>query len=178
MVAVPILAPVTCGWMIGVVCPAGMVTVGAERLTLAGSLLTSAMVTDEEGADDKLTFRATAWPSVRLKLAGTLTLPAGSTVTLNVVSAMFAPLAWITAVPATPLVTATFALVAPAAKITAGGTVATFVLLEVKLMVRPPEGAAADRFSTAFTVAAPVMVRVGGTKVMVAVTCTAWDAAV
>ena len=91
MVAVPILTPVTCGWMSGVVCPAGMVTVD-EMLTLAGSLLTSVMVTGDEGADDKLTFRAADWPRTRLKLAGTLT-PPGRTVTLVVASGMFVPLA-------------------------------------------------------------------------------------
>lgn len=76
--------------------------------------------------------------------------------------------------PGVPLVTATFALAAPAGKVTVSGTVATLGLLELKLMVRPPEGAAAERFSTAFTVADPVMVRVGGAKLIVAVICTAW----
>ena len=168
MVAVPILTPVTCGWMNGVVCPAGMVTVDEEMLTLDGSLLTSVMVTVDEGADVKLTFRATDWPRTRLKLAGTLTLPAGRTVTPNVASAMFVPLAWITVVPGVPLVTATFALATPAGKVTVGGTLAAPGLLELRVMVRPVDGAAAERFSTAFTVAAPVIVRVGGTKATVA----------
>ena len=178
MVAVPILTPVTCGWMNGVVCPAGMVTVNEEMLTLAGSLLTSVMVTGDEGADVKLTFRATDWPRTGLKLAGTLTLPAGRTVTLVVASAMFVPLAWITAEPGVRLVTGTFTVVAFAAKVTVGGTLATLGLLELRAMVRPPDGAAAERFSTAFTVAAPVIVMLGCAKVTVAVTRTAWVAAV
>ena len=177
MVAVPILTPVTCGWMTGVVCPAGMVT-NAGMLTLAGSLLTSVTVTGDEGADDKLTFRATDWPRTRLRLAGTLTLPPGRTVTLVVASGMLVPLAWITEEPGVPLVTGTFALAAPAGKVTVSGTVATLGLLELKLMVRPPEGAAAERFSAAFTVTAPVMVTLGCAKLTVAVICTAWVAAV
>jgi hypothetical protein len=108
MVAVPILAPVTCGWMNGVVCPAGMVTVGEEMLTLDGSLLTSVIVTDDEGADDKLTFKGTDCPRPGLKVAGTFTLPAGRMVKVKVASAMFVPLAWITAVPGVPVVSGTF----------------------------------------------------------------------
>ena len=168
MVAVPIFTPVTCGWINGVVCPAGMVTVNEDMLTLAGSLLTSVTVTGDEGADDKLTFRATYWPRTRLRLAGTLTLPPGRTVTLVVASGMLVPLAWITEEPGVPLVTGTFALAAPAGKVTVGGTLATPGLLELRVMVRPVDGAAAERFSTAFTVAAPVIVRVGGTKATVA----------
>lgn len=172
------MAPVTCGWMNGVVCPAGMVTVDAEMLTLAGSLLTSVTVTGDEGADDKLTAKATDWPRTGLKLAGTLTLPAGRTVTLVVAPEMFVPLAWITAEPGVPLVTGTFTLVAFGGKVTVGGTVATFVLLELKLMVSPPDGAGAERLSATLNVAAPVIVTLGCAKLIVAVTCTAWVAAV
>ena len=38
MVAEPMLTPVTCGCTGGVVCPAAMVTVVGEMLTLLGSL--------------------------------------------------------------------------------------------------------------------------------------------
>jgi hypothetical protein len=112
------------------------------------------------------------------KVAGTLMLPADTTVTLVVASAMFVPLAWITAEPGDTLVTGTSTVVAFAAKVTVDGTLATPGLLEFKAMVRPPDGAAAERFSTAFTVAAPVIVMLGCAKLTVAVTRTAWVAAV
>ena len=50
---------------------------------------------------------------------------------------------------ATP-VTGTVTLVVPARKVTDAGTVATPVLSEIKLMVCPPAGAGADRFSVRF----------------------------
>ena len=80
--------------------------------------------------------------------------------------------------PGVPPVTATFALATPAGKVTVGGTLATLGLLELRVMVRPVDGAAAERFSTAFAVAAPVMVTLGWAKLTVAVICTARLAAV
>ena len=65
-----------------------------------------------------------------------------------------------------------------AAKFTVAGTVATLVLLELRLMVRPPAGAGADRFKVRFCVAVPVMVRLVGEKLALAVTCTLWLAEV
>lgn len=50
---------------------------------------------------------------------------------------------------------------------------ATPVLLELKLIVKPPPDAAAERLSVRFCVVAPVMVRFGCVKAMVALTCTA-----
>ena len=55
---------------------------------------------------------------------------------------------------------------------------ATLGVLELRLTVSPPAGAAPERLSTAVTGAAPVIVRVGGTKATVAKICTAWLAAV
>ena len=77
--------------------------------------------------------------------------PALTTVTLAVVSAMFGEeLACTVAVPGATPVTATVALVALAAIVTVAGTVATPVLLELRLKVTPPVGAGADRFSVRF----------------------------
>jgi hypothetical protein len=47
------------------------------------------------------------------------------------------------------------------------------MLLELKLIVKPPAGAAAERLSVRFCVTAPVMVRLGCGKAIVAPTCTA-----
>ena len=77
-------------------------------------------------------------------------------------------------VPGATPVTATIALVALAAKLTVAGTVAAPVLLELKLMVKPPAGAGADRFRVRFCVAVPVIVRLVGEKLAVAATCTLW----
>ena len=76
------------------------------------------------------------------------------------------------AVPGATLVTATLTLVALAVKFSVEGTVATPVLLELRLIVKPPAGAGADRFNVKFCVAIPAMVRLAGEKVAVAVTCT------
>ena len=76
------------------------------------------------------------------------------------------------AVPGATLVTATLTLVALAAKFTVEGTVATPVLLELKLIVKPPAGAGADRFNVKFCVSVPTIVRVAGAKLAVALTFT------
>ena len=87
-------------------------------------------------------------------------------------SAIFgALLAWIVAVPAPTAVTGTVVVFAPATKLTVAGTVATAVLLELRLMVTPPKGASADSVSVRFCVP-PVKVMLGGVKATVAVTCT------
>src|SRR5208283_3101347 len=78
---------------------------------------------------------------------------------------------------ATP-VTCTFAVVAPAPNVTVAGTVATLVLLELRVMVRPLDGAGADRVSVKVCVTAPLMVKVEGTKLAVAFTWTACVVAV
>ena len=62
--------------------------------------------------------------------------------------------------------------VEPAAKVAVAGTVATPVLLELRLTVTPPVGAGADRFSVTFWVTRPVMVKLASEKLAVAVTCT------
>jgi hypothetical protein len=81
-------------------------------------------------------------------------------------------LAWITVVPRVSAVTGTFAVVAPAAKVTVAGVVATRVLLELTLTVTPPVGAAELKVSVRFWVFGPAIVTVGGVKLTVAFTCT------
>ena len=166
----PKLTPFTWGCAAGVVAPAAMATL-AVTVTLDGSELVSAMVTPPAGAGvAKLTGNAADWPNPNATgLAGSVIEP-GVTVTLAVASAIFGgALAWITADPPPTPVTGTIALVEFAAKVTDGGTVATPVLLELRLTFRAV-GAGAARFSVRFCVAPPRMVTVPGGKLIVSVT--------
>ena len=174
------MTPVTCGCVAGVVCPAAIVTVVGEIVTLAVSLLDKATVTPPAGAAaGNVTANAAVWLGPTVTFDGRPIVPALTTVTLAVVSAMFGrELAWIVVVPGVTLVTGTVALVALAAIVTVAGTVATLALLELKLKIMPPAGAGADKFSVRFWVAIPVMVVVLGDKLAVAVTCTVWLAEV
>jgi hypothetical protein len=89
-----------------------------------------------------------------------------------VLSAIFGELlAWIVAVPGPTAVTGTVVVFAPATKLTVAGTVATAVLLELRLMMTPPKGASADSVSVRFCVP-PLRVMLGGVNTTVAVTCT------
>ena len=104
---------------------------------------------------------------------GSPILPALCTVMLAVVSAIFGDrLAWITALPNASDVTGTDALVAPAVIVSVAGTVAMAVLLELRLRVRPPVGAGADRFNVRFCVMNPLIVMLDGVKLAVAFTWT------
>jgi hypothetical protein len=67
-------------------------------------------------------------------------------------------------------VTATVALVAFAGKVTVAGTVATAVLVELRLTVSPAAGAATERFKVRFCVAVPVIASVVGEKLRDTVT--------
>ena len=55
------------------------------------------------------------------------------------------------------------------------GTVAVAGVPELRLITRPPAGAAADRVSVRFCVLNPEMVRGLGVKLTVAFTCTATE---
>jgi hypothetical protein len=174
MLADPILTPVIVGCWVGADAPCAMETLDAEIVTFEGSVLASATVTAESAGADKVTGNGMVWPNPTLGLDGRLIGPKISIVTLAVTSAMFGRLlAWIKAEPAATPVTGTLVLVAPGPKATVSGTVATPVLLELKLIVKPLAGAAAERVSVRFCVIVPVMVRLGSVKAMVALTCTA-----
>ena len=75
---------------------------------------------------------------------------------------------------ATP-VTGTLTVVAPAMKVTVVGTVAVAGVPELRLIMIPPAGAAADKVSVRFCVLNPEMVRGLGVKLTVAFTCTATE---
>lgn len=74
--------------------------------------------------------------------------------------------------PAEMLVTGTLTVVEPPMMVVLAGTVATPVLLELRLTITPPVGAGDERFSVKFCVVIPLIVRVGGVKLSDAVTCT------
>jgi hypothetical protein len=48
------------------------------------------------------------------------------------------------------------------------------VLLELRLIVKPPAGAGAERFNVRFCAVKPVIVRVFGEKLALAATCMLW----
>jgi hypothetical protein len=132
--------------MAGVVAPAAMKTL-AGAVTFDVSLLVRITVTPPAGADcDSVTVNVADWPNATGVLAGTLItmLP---TFTVAVALGRPAALAVMVAEPTATPVTGTGTLVAPTVKFTLAGTVATAVLLELRLTVKPPAGAATDRFS-------------------------------
>lgn len=103
------------------------------------------------------------------------------TVTPAVALAMFIALAVIVTDPAETPVTGTDTLLAPVTTVTDDGTVATAALLVLRLTVSGLV-AGIDRFRVRFCVAEPLIVRLGGEKLIVVgvtipVTCT-WELAV
>jgi hypothetical protein len=86
------------------------------------------------------------------------------TVTLALALPKLGVLAVIMAEPCTRPVTATFTLLVPVANVTVGGTVATPVLLELRLAIKPPDGAGPDRPSVKVCEEPAPIVRLGGEK--------------
>jgi len=183
MFAVPKLTPVTVGCTGGVVWPVAIVTLGSDMVTLLLSVLARAMVTGAAAGDDRLTGKAAVTLSPRAPLAGRLIVPVPEPVeTVTLVTALAMPGVRDTAVmvdvPCPTAVNNTLTVVEFAAKLTLAGTVTTLVLLEVRLTVRPPGGAAAERFRATFCVVIPVIETVGEAKLMIVATCTRLLAAV
>jgi hypothetical protein len=126
-------------------------------------------------AAGRVMLKGVTWPIPTVTLEGTMMPPTICTVMLAVVFAMLGrEAALMVAEPSATPVTGTVVLVALAAKVTVAGTVATLVLLELRLIVRPPAGAGADRFRVRFCVVVPIIVAIAGEKLMVAVTSTGW----
>jgi hypothetical protein len=173
MLALPIFTPFT--WVDAVVCPAGTVTLGAPSVTFVVSLLTRFTVTADGGADGRVTVKVALPPNCTAVLAGSPIEPPLCTVTLVVVLGRFGAVVLaviVTGPPSATPVTGTFTVLVPAAITTLAGTVATAVLPEVRLIVIPPVGALADRFSATFCVTNPLIVTVGEPNVIVAATVT------
>jgi hypothetical protein len=129
-----------------------MLTLAGEIITFVESLLLSVTVTPPVGAGvPRVTAKATDWVGPTVTLDGKEMVPGATMVMLAVVSGMFGEeLAWIVAEPGTTPVTGAVMLEMPAGKATVDGTVATAVLLELKLIVTPAGGAGTDRFSVRF----------------------------
>jgi hypothetical protein len=173
--AEPRLTPLTWGCVAGVVALARMKTLVGAMVTLVASLEDSVTVVPPAGAGaDKLTCNGADWPSPTFALVGRMTCPKLWTITRALVSRIFGrALAWMSAEPVATPVTVTVALVAFAGMVTVGGTVATLVLSELRLTVRPPAGAdPGDRFSVKFAVVLAGIVWVPGEKLRDAVTFT------
>jgi hypothetical protein len=130
------------------------------------SLLVSERNTPPDGAAvPNVTGNGADCPGTTVTLAGRM-IPdcvAPGTVTLAVAFPKFGVLAVIVAEPCATPVTGTFTLVAPAANVTVAGSVATPVLLELRLAVNPP-GADPDRFSVRFCTEPALIVRLAGEK--------------
>jgi hypothetical protein len=142
-----------------------------EMATFVGSLLTTVTVTGAAAGEGSVIANVTDWPSETEVFAGVPMAPALATVTLAVASTIFGrALAWITVEPKATPVTGTLTVVAPTLKLTVAGTVAVAGVLELRLIVTPPAGAALESVSVKFCVTKPAMVAVLGVKLTVAFT--------
>jgi hypothetical protein len=146
-----------------------MKRVEGDTVAIELSLLASVIFTPPGGAAaPNATGKFTLLPAATVVPAGNRMPPAAGwvTVTLAVALPTFGALAVIVADPAVTPVTGTGTLVAPIAKFTAAGTVATVVSLELR-PTASPAGAGADRFRARFCVALPLIVRLCGEKLKV-----------
>jgi len=143
-------------------------------LTLVGSLLLKVTVRPVLGAGKESEMgNGTDWPVPTDTLDGKIIAPKTLTVTFSVALLMFVVLALavIVAEPFLTPVTGTETVVAPAGILTLAGTVATAVLLELKLIARA-DGAAIDSFSVKFVVPPTPIDAVGDEKLSDAPTLT------
>jgi hypothetical protein len=152
IVAVPSLTPVIVGCVAGVVWPAAMVTLAGDMVSVLVSVLDNATFTAAAAACGNVTAKVAVFPRPTVGLAGRPIGPAVTTVTATLVLGTFGAsvLAVMVAEPKATAVTGTFVVVAPAAKLTLAGTVATLGALEFRLMVKPPAGAAPDKVNVRF----------------------------
>jgi hypothetical protein len=174
MVTAPILMPVAFGWVVGVVCPAAMLTVVGEKVSLERSLLVSVTVTPPAGAGvPNVTGKSTEVLRPTFKFDGTVIAPGGVTVTPAVALAILGVvvLAVIVVDPCPMAVTGTLTLFWLAGMVKDTGTVATPLLEELRVNVTP-EGAITESVRERFCTPVPVIVRLGGEKLAVPVTFT------
>jgi hypothetical protein len=147
-----------------------MNSVAGNAVATEDALLANVILTPPAGAGaPNETGRLTVFPAATTTVEGSRMPPAAGcvTVTLALAAPTFGALALIVADPAATLVTATATLLAPAAKLTDAGTVATPGALELMLTVRGEE-AAAERLSVICCVATPFIVRLPGEKLRLA----------
>jgi len=152
IVAVPSLRPLIWDCVVGVVWPARMVKLVGEMVTVLLSVLDNVTVTFPTAGCGSVTAKVACFPRPTVGLFGRPIEPAGTTVTVTLVFGTFGAgvLAVIVAGPTATAVTGTIVVVAPGANDTLAGTVATPVALEVRLIVKPPAGAAPDSVNVRF----------------------------
>jgi hypothetical protein len=139
----PSLSPVTWGCEVGKVCPAGIVTVVASRLTVEASSLAKVTVRPPAGAgDDRLTAKSVGWLSDTVMPVGKVIAPKFDTVTFAVASGRLGRrLAWITADPALTPITAKVPVVLPAGNVMLAGIVTIPLGFAERLTTTPLAGA-------------------------------------
>jgi len=174
MFANPRFTPVTCGCVVGVTALAAICTVLGEIETVDALSLVKVTVTPPVGAGvDSVMGNDADCASATESPDGVPMVPGGVTVTVSVALGTFggAP-AVIVVLPAATPATANVAVLEPAANVTVAGTVATPVLLEARLTVTPPVGAAADSVSVRVALAVAATEIVEGVTLTPAVTDT------
>jgi hypothetical protein len=172
--AVPIFTPVTVGCEAGAVWPALIEILAGDIVSLDVSVLPNITVTPPAGAAcGSDTAKGVDWPNATVAFDGRVTAPKLTTVTPAVVSARFVALAWIVALPIPTALTAIVTLVWDAGNVAVEGTVATLVLLELTLTVKPPGGAGPERLSVRVALPLTPIVTFCCVKLRVAATCTA-----
>jgi len=116
-------------------------------VTLAVFPLTKFTVVDSGAGEDRVTGNGADCPSPSVTFVGIWMVPSITELTVATAGAITGIFDWavIVAVPGLNAVTRTVPMVLPCGTITLVGTVATEVLLDVRLKVRPPVGAGAER---------------------------------
>ena len=131
--ATPRFTAVTCGCVVGVNCPAAIVTFAGDTVTFEESLLANETVTPFEAAGEgSVTGNGTERPRPIVTLDGRMIGAELTTDTFAILSGAPAALAWTVANPGATPVTGTITLVVNAAKLTLAGTVAIVVSLELR----------------------------------------------
>ena len=159
MVTVPYPTPVTLGCVAGAIRPTPTVAVDVTVASDVLLLLRVTVVPPVGAAGFNVKARVCAWPSPAMTFRASVIVPGGVTVTLADVAAIPAALlAVIIALPVVMPVTVNVVEVWPTANVAVAGTVAMLVLLELRLTVSPPVGAAPDNVRVKLPVPAPPMI--------------------
>jgi hypothetical protein len=149
MLADPNLTPVTIGWVVGVVCPAAIKTLGGI-CAVDGSLLVRATVTPFTGAPvNKLIGKGLDWFGPTVTLAGRVMAPNFTTETLAVALVWPAAFAVMVAEPVATPVTVKVP-VEPVAMVTLDGTVTIPFGLALRNTTTPAGGTGPDRVMVPF----------------------------
>jgi hypothetical protein len=152
MFAVPKFRPVTCGWMLGMVAPAGIYTFVKLRVTFEVSLLARVTKTPVVGVAASFTGNTFDSPGPTVTPEASMIPDDPFTVTEAVALSTFgAPaVAVMVAEPRFLAVTGTVMLVVFAPKDNVEGTVATFVLLDASEIASPEAGAGEESIRLMF----------------------------